>query len=166
MVSGSPGSSPICAVLGCTSSNHARGWCSKHYQRWKKYGDPEYTHNETDLRKRVERVGYTVSDKGCHIWLGDISKQGYACISVAYEKYRVHRVVLAWRLGRDLQSDEVACHTCDVRACINPEHLFVGSQADNMRDMVSKGRHGTSVKMALAKASTQELLEELARRSE
>jgi predicted XRE-type DNA-binding protein len=37
-----------------------------------------------------------------------------------------------------------ACHTCDVRLCVNPLHIFDGSQVENMRDMVAKGRHGTA----------------------
>ena len=47
---------------------------------------------------------------------------------------RLHRKALAEKLGRELVDGEVARHTCDNKRCINPEHLIVGSQGDNVRD--------------------------------
>jgi hypothetical protein len=62
---------------------------------------------------------------------------------VAYAKagtQLVHRQVLQNKLGRILGRTEFACHSCDVPACINPEHLWVGSHADNMGDAARKKR--------------------------
>lgn len=56
-------------------------------------------------------------------------------------KYRANRAVLEEKLGRTLLPEEKALHTCDVRNCINPGHLFVGTDKDNTQDMLAKGRH-------------------------
>lgn len=53
---------------------------------------------------------------------------------------RAHVVALEIRLGRPLQPGMVACHSCDVGSCVNGEHLWEGTQADNLKDMWAKGR--------------------------
>lgn len=51
---------------------------------------------------------------------------------------RSHRFSLELSIGRELTSEEEACHECDNPICCNPKHLFVGSHDDNMKDMASK----------------------------
>jgi predicted CXXCH cytochrome family protein len=64
---------------------------------------------------------------------------GYGYLSVFGRKARAHRV--SWELYRGpIPKDALVLHRCDVRSCINPDHLFLGSQQANVRDAVSKGR--------------------------
>lgn len=55
-------------------------------------------------------------------------------------KHRVHRLAAMIWLGFSLESKLFVCHTCDNPPCFNPDHLFIGTAADNMRDMMLKGR--------------------------
>src|SRR5581483_7763575 len=77
---------------------------------------------------------------GCHLWLGTLCGQGYGRV---YFKGRggfpVHRARYECEHGPFDKSLKV-CHTCDVRCCVNPDHLFLGTQKDNLQDMFRKGR--------------------------
>ena len=78
----------------------------------------------------------------CMNWTGARFVNGYGQAKINGRKIRVHRFIWEWLHGRKLEPwpQEVVMHTCDNRLCINPEHLVVGTQRDNLNDMRSKGR--------------------------
>jgi hypothetical protein len=104
------------------------------------------------MKKRLSKESLLekirIDKSGCWIWQGALKHcargtHRYGWVTVNGKPMAAHRAV--WILyNGDLKDGEVVCHKCDVPQCCNPEHLFVGTQLDNIADMNSKGRHGKS----------------------
>lgn len=91
--------------------------------------------------ERFERNYIPEPNSGCWLWLGHLDHKGYGSFRVDPKKTagRAHRV--SYRLFKGLVPDGLmVCHTCDVPCCVNPDHLFLGTATDNMRDAAKKGR--------------------------
>jgi len=75
------------------------------------------------------------------MWTGTKDNHGYGKISagVGITPFKAHRISWEMRYGPILKGN-VICHKCDTPACVNPSHLFSGTQKDNMQDCSNKGR--------------------------
>lgn len=77
-------------------------------------------------------------NSGCFLWLGNTNKYGYGVICRQRKVYGAHR--FAWAMTNGDPGQQLVLHRCDNPACVNPDHMFLGSPADNMQDMIAKGR--------------------------
>lgn len=80
-----------------------------------------------------------VPETGCRVWTRSRLLDGYGSLRWQKKSARAHRV--AWEITYGTVPPGLSVlHKCDNPSCCNPEHLFIGTQADNVRDMVAKGR--------------------------
>ena len=93
----------------------------------------------------VERFWKNVDKtESCWVWTGSVRHFGHGHLNVSRRRILAHR--FSWELAHGpVPAGLNVCHRCDNPRCVHPEHLFLGTQGDNVRDMVAKGRHPKQV---------------------
>ncbi len=101
------------------------------------------THWDVDLKTVSRLISKTkLSSNGCLEWLNRVDHHGYGKTRRRGVDWGAHRLLWVSLFGPAyLPAHILVCHKCDNRKCLNPDHLFLGSHKENMRDMVLKGRH-------------------------
>jgi hypothetical protein len=99
---------------------------------------------ENDISRFLSRLDRTSSPDGCWLWTGGMTGNGrgaaYATIDGVYRQCPAHRLAYMIFHG-DIPEGLFVCHHCDIPRCCNPDHLFIGTNRDNMIDMYRKGRN-------------------------
>jgi hypothetical protein len=107
---------------------------------------------EASFWAKVNKDGPTMPhmESPCWVWTSDTIKNGYGRMRVGRKNFLAHRI--AWTLANGPIPHDgshhgiCVCHRCDRRNCTNPAHFFLGTNADNIRDMFAKKRNGSSIK--------------------
>lgn len=105
-------------------------------------------------KKVLEKISISEEPDGCWIWKGGLSARGYgmliSCVGGRNIGLAAHRIAYYLK-HKHLPPEALVCHHCDVPRCVNPNHLFLGTQAQNQFDKVNKFRqahseaHGRSI---------------------
>lgn len=133
-------SRPLCEMEGCTRPRFSSKWCGRHYDTWRRNGNPLSLKRPSKDASLIERfwgrVALTADDSRCWEWIGEL-RNGYGIFNYECKSYRAHRY--AWFLVKGYHSTLFLCHKCDNRKCVNPNHLYEGTNQDNIRDKVERG---------------------------
>jgi hypothetical protein len=112
-----------------------------HYSMYYRNGQLE-EHSLNINKPIIERIRVKTiqsPDSDCLLWTGSIDQNGYPLITISRKTKRVHRVVYEIKNGV-IPNGMAILHKCDVRNCINPLHLMIGTQLENIIDMDAKSR--------------------------
>lgn len=154
-----------CAFDGCERDAVSKGYCDKHYRRLLRRGDVnDYGSRKVDDGNAIERFHqkYEINESGCWLWIAGTRPNGKG---VPYGRHFIDgKSIGAHRFSFEIAHGVIpkgmyVCHKCDMPLCVNPDHLFVGTHHDNMRDMVQKKRSFTGRgenKKGLAKLTNQQ----------
>jgi len=93
----------------------------------------------------IERYAIPEPNSGCWLWDGGLTRKGYGRFRYKDRAFTAHRYV--WRLFKgEIPEGMLVCHRCDVRCCVNLDHLFLGTDRDNVRDMIKKNRGNQGIR--------------------
>lgn len=105
-------------------------------------------------KRFMEKV--EIRKDGCWLWRAYIRPNGYGEFT---DKQRrtigAHVVSYEMFTGRHVPTDSVVCHKCDVKCCVNPDHLFLGTQSENMADKVQKKRQARGQSHGMSKVTPE-----------
>lgn len=144
-----------CAVDGCTSKSIQRlqrGLCQMHYWRLRTKGDIGPPQHLVERVASIHRGPW----RGCWEWTGSCVN-GYGRASLPDRRFAiVHRAVYEAIYG-PIPDGLVVCHRCDNPPCYRPDHLFLGTQADNVADKIAKGREARGEQVGSAKLTAADV---------
>lgn len=126
----------VCTATNCQNKAVSQKLCSRHYARLRRVGDPNDSRGDVCVGSVAERFWYRVSKGGdydCWEWLGSKTSKGYGQMSVNNKPKRSYRVSYEIHF-RELGRGEIVDHICQNKGCVNPNHLRVVTNKQNLEN--------------------------------
>lgn len=138
-----------CSVEGCERETEARGWCKRHYERWRVNGDPVAPPPPRQPAPRRSRIPedrfhekYTKDMSGCWHWTSAIDGAGYSQLTINDKPVRAYRwyyELVKGPVPTGLELD----HLCANKLCVNPDHLEAVTHRENIRRAHARRRRAS-----------------------
>lgn len=152
-----------CSIDGCDRKYYGQGYCGRHYWRWHANGHPLATRIPTPDNELFSwalfwsGVDITADPNECWIWARSCVTRGYGSCVVYFKGKKIlrsHRA--AYTLHHKVEIGELhVLHSCDNPPCCNPNHLRLGTHAENMADRRIKGRKRKQETIDMVKAAVE-----------
>ncbi len=155
-----------CSIEGCNGNaakpGAARGWCTKHYQRWQRSGNPQHVDIERGAPMSFIETIASFCDAGeCLIWPFSKDRHGYGQLWFQGALIGAHRLVCIKRHGPAPSPHHDAAHNCGNghNGCVNGSHLRWATRSENLSDMAEHGTKQIGSKSSSSKLTNNDVRE-------
>lgn len=139
-----------CSIDGCAAKVRARGWCTKHWKRWRYHGDPLFlTRKENGSAIRfLNSIAIPYTGDDCLFWPHTRDRYGYPRMVINKKNTSVSRYLCEHKFGQAPTELHQAAHNCGngYLGCCNPKHLRWATRTENESDKII---HGTKLRGSL-----------------
>lgn len=156
----------ICSVDNCSAPSRASGYCTKHYLRFRRHGDPLRVKNNIPPRGEIWaffEAAKSYQGDDCLTWPFSRDGRGYGYLRLrgdgAFKKRPAHRAICEAVYGPPPDPTQLATHRCGNGhlGCVSPKHLKWATHKENMEDMVAHNRSTRGSKNPVAKLTADDV---------